>query len=77
MSKFVESGVYLEGFLHKRQRGLHASNAKKLKFQERYCRLTKTSLDYYDPSLKKRVYVCYTIHTISCTVLLDTCVYMY
>ena len=46
--------VYREGFLYKRQRGLHG-NTKKLKFQERFCRLTQISLDYYDPNPKKRV----------------------
>ena len=48
--------VYKEGLLYKRQRGLHG-NQKKLKFQERFCRLTSHSLDYYDPSPKKRVSV--------------------
>lgn len=47
--------MYHEGMLLKRQRGLHSSSTKKLKFQERFCRLTSTSLDYYDPSFKKRV----------------------
>lgn len=47
--------VYREGMLFKRQRGLKTGNAKKLKFQERFCRLTCTSLDYYDPNPKKRV----------------------
>lgn len=46
--------VYKEGLLFKRQRGLHG-NQKKLKFQERFCRLTQISLDYYDPNPKKRV----------------------
>ena len=46
--------TYREGLLFKRQRGLH-SNQKKLKFQERFCRLTSHSLDYYDPHPKKRV----------------------
>lgn len=45
--------VYKEGLLYKRQRGLHST--KKLKFQERFCRLTQISLDYYDPSPRKRV----------------------
>lgn len=45
--------VYKEGLLFKRQRGLHKSNTKKLSFQERFCRITSQSLDYYDP--KKRV----------------------
>lgn len=43
--------VYKEGLLLKRSRGLHSN--KRLKFQERYCKLTSGSLDYYDP--KKRV----------------------
>lgn len=47
--------VYREGLLFKRQRGLKQGNTKKLKFQERFCRLTCTSLDYYDPNIKKRV----------------------
>lgn len=47
--------VYKEGLLYKRQRGLHKSNTKALKFQERFCRLTSTSLDYYDPNPRKRV----------------------
>jgi hypothetical protein len=46
--------TYREGMLFKRQRGLH-SNQKKLKFQERFCRLTSHSLDYFDPHPKKRV----------------------
>lgn len=41
----------MEGILFKRQRGLK-SVSKKLKFQERFCRLTSTSLDYYDPKKK-------------------------
>jgi hypothetical protein len=45
--------VYKEGLLYKRQRGLHG-NQKKLKFQERFCRLTSHSLEYYDPNPKKR-----------------------
>ena len=49
--------VYKEGLLYKRQRGLHG-NQKKLKFQERFCRLTSHSLEYYDPNPKKRVSVC-------------------
>ena len=55
ISSKMEPVVYREGMLLKRQRGLKASNAKKLKFQERFCRLTCTSLDYYDPNPKKRV----------------------
>lgn len=51
----VEPKVYKEGLLFKRQRGLHQSNTKKLKFQERFIRLTSTSLDYYVPNPKKRV----------------------
>lgn len=47
--------VYKEGLLFKRQRGLQHGNQKKLKFQERFCRLTQISLDYYDPNPKKRV----------------------
>lgn len=47
--------VYKEGLLFKRQRGLKQGNTKKLKFQERFCRLTSGSLDYYDPNIKKRV----------------------
>jgi len=50
----VEPKVYKEGLLYKRQRGLHQSNTKKLKFQERFIRLTSTSLDYYVPNPKKR-----------------------
>ena len=46
--------TYKEGMLFKRQRGLHG-NQKKLKFQERFCRLTSHSLDYYDPHPRKRV----------------------
>ena len=38
--------VYKEGVLLKRSRGLHSN---KRKFQERYCKLTSKSLDYYDP----------------------------
>ena len=43
-------GVYNEGILLKRQRGLRASDAQRrnLKFQKRFCRLTRVSLDYYD-----------------------------
>ena len=55
MSAKLEPVVYNEGLLLKRQRGLRQGNAKKLRFQERFCRLTSTSLDYYDPQLKKRV----------------------
>ncbi len=54
MSK-LDPVVYTEGLLLKRQRGLRQGNAKKLKFQERFCKLTSTSLDYYDPQPKKRV----------------------
>lgn len=46
--------TYKEGLLFKRQRGLHG-NQKKLKFQERFCRLTSTSLDYYDTNPRRRV----------------------
>ena len=38
---------YKEGILLKRARGLHRKGA--LKWQERYCRLSNVSLDYYDP----------------------------
>jgi hypothetical protein len=55
MSSKLDPVVYREGMLLKRQRGLKTGNAKKLKFQERFCRLTCTSLDYYDPNPKKRV----------------------
>lgn len=51
----MEPVLYREGMLFKRQRGLKTGNAKKLKFQERFCRLTCTSLDYYDPNPKKRI----------------------
>lgn len=51
----VEPKVYKEGLLFKRQRGLHKASTSKLKFQERFIRLTSTSLDYYDPNPKKRV----------------------
>ena len=51
----MEPVVYQEGLLLKRQRGLHSSSTKKLKFQERFCRLTSTSLDYYDPNVKRKV----------------------
>ena len=51
----LEPVVYHEGLLLKRQRGLHSSSTKKLKFQERFCRLTSTSLDYYDPNVKRKV----------------------
>ena len=54
-SSKLDPVVYREGMLYKRQRGLKQGNAKKLKFQERFCRLTCTSLDYYDPNPKKRV----------------------
>lgn len=54
-SSKLDPVVYREGMLFKRQRGLKTGNAKKLKFQERFCRLTCTSLDYYDPNPKKRV----------------------
>lgn len=48
--------VYKEGFLMKRQRGLRASDAqqKSLKFQKRFFRLTKDSLDYYDKKASLR-----------------------
>lgn len=39
--------VYKEGILQKRARGLHTK--RNIKWQERYCRLTSISLDYYDP----------------------------
>ena len=39
--------VYKEGILLKRARGLR--NKRNIKWQERYCRLTEVSLDYYDP----------------------------
>lgn len=54
----MEPVLYREGMLFKRQRGLKTGNAKKLKFQERFCKLTCTSLDYYDPNPKKRVSIC-------------------
>ena len=43
-------GVYNEGILLKRQRGLRASDAQRrnLKFQKRFCRLMRVSLDYYE-----------------------------
>ena len=40
--------IIKEGVLLKRQRGLHSLSLKKLKFQERYCMLSKKSLCYYD-----------------------------
>ena len=40
--------IIKEGVLWKRQRGLHSLSLKKLKFQERYCMLSKKSLCYYD-----------------------------
>ncbi|XP_019848951.1 PREDICTED: uncharacterized protein LOC109580353 isoform X2 [Amphimedon queenslandica] len=39
--------VYKEGILLKRARGLR--NRRNIKWQERYCKLTAISLDYYDP----------------------------
>ena len=45
--------TYKEGLLLKRQRGLH-STQKKHKFQERFCRLTSASLDYYEPNTRKK-----------------------
>jgi hypothetical protein len=42
--------VYKEGILYKRARGLHK---KRINWQERYCKLTSTSLDYYDPGKKQ------------------------
>lgn len=38
--------MYKEGLLLKRARGLRSS---RIKWQERFCKLTSTSLDYYDP----------------------------
>ena len=57
--------VYKEGMLLKRQRGLRANNTRKLKFQERFCCLTNTSLDYYDPLPKKRVSVQHCIRNVT------------
>ena len=50
--------TYKEDLLFKRQRGLRG-NAKKLKFQERFCRLTQHSLDYYDTNPRRRVSDCF------------------
>ena len=61
--------LYKEGFLMKRQRGLRASDAqrKNLKFQKRFFRLTKDSLDYYEKKASLTmpyfcqfiIYICY------------------
>ena len=59
----AEEQLYMEGVLLKRQRGLKNMSTK-LKFQERYCRLTSTSLDYYDP--KKKTVRVYAIHCLYC-----------
>ena len=47
--------IYKEGLLFKRQRGLHKTNTKRLSFQERFCRISSQSLDYYHPDPRKRV----------------------
>jgi len=51
-------GVYKEGILQKRQRGLRASDTqrKSLRFQKRFCRLTRDSLDYYDRKTLKGLF---------------------
>lgn len=41
------SRVYKEGYLLKRARGLRST--RNIKWQERFCKLTGESLDYYDP----------------------------
>ena len=48
--------VYIEGVLFKRQRGLHEHLiSRNLIFQERFCRLTAESLEYYENRKKLKV----------------------
>ena len=60
-------GVYKEGILQKRQRGLRASDTqrKSLRFQKRFCRLTQDSLDYYD----KKVCISFSSRNPDCLVV--------
>ena len=43
----AEQEILTEGLLFKRQRGRRSSDLQKLKFQERSCRLTASSFEYY------------------------------
>ena len=45
--------VYKEGDLLKRQRGLTQKTLKNMKFQQRYCHLTGTALEYSNKKTTK------------------------
>ena len=52
----AEGGYYKEGNLFKRQRGLSGHLYRSsLIFQQRFCRLTAESLDYYESHKKLKV----------------------
>ena len=44
----AEQEVFMKGLLFKRQRGRRSSDLQKLKFQERFCKLTASSFEYYN-----------------------------
>ena len=47
--------MYMEGNLLKRQRGLHKTSLRGLRFQERFCCLNTMSLEYFEILPKKKV----------------------